>query len=73
MMLCFVYLALAALLIGAGLHCKPEREPNLVEYNQVNDDNSTNYKHIFRDQIRKEDRDIQRHHRDTFQEPREEN
>jgi hypothetical protein len=55
-------------MIVASLNCSEETDKNMVPIDQLNIDNSNNYRFIFRETIEKENWRANRYKKDEFQE-----
>lgn len=58
---------LICLMVFVFLNCKDNADKNLVPIDQLNIDNSNNYRYIFRETIEKENWRENRYKRDEFQ------
>lgn len=49
-----------------GTSCKEKPEQNVVDFDQVNPDNSNDYRYIFRESIKEQDERMNRHRKKEF-------
>jgi hypothetical protein len=59
-------LVLLVVLIGVATGCKQKNEPNLVDPDQINVDDSNDYRHIFKDTIQQQEDRMKREKKNDF-------